>query len=111
MEELKHITPETLAADIAASIVKQTATTTARDLEVNTLKINFDNMFKQNAEEHKEIKDTLKEVADKIEKLLDKMDGRYAKAWTEKAWIWAFSVIGVATIGIIVRWVILVDLK
>jgi DNA polymerase II small subunit/DNA polymerase delta subunit B len=95
-----------LAADIAANVVKAAAVTTARDLQIQKLEINYQSMFEQNSKEHTSITDSLKEVTDKLDKLIDKMDGRYAKAWTEKALIWIISAAALSIVGLIVRFVI-----
>lgn len=100
-----------LAADIAANVVKATAATTARDLQIQKLEINYQAMFEQNTKEHTALTEALDNVTRKLDELLDKMDGRYAKAWTEKAWLWMFSAIGVTTMGLLIRWVITLELK
>ena len=103
------MTPETaqqLAVDIAANVVKATAVTTARDLEIQKLQLNYQAMFDTNTKEHSSINESLERMATKLDQLIDKMDGRYAKAWTEKALIWVFSVAGVAVIGLVIRFVI-----
>jgi predicted nuclease with TOPRIM domain len=96
--ELQHITPETLAADIAAALVKTTATTTARDLEINTLQINFKTMFEQNAKEHEETRKALETMTDKLEQLIDKMDKRYAPMWTRDVMLWGGGILGTSLI-------------
>jgi hypothetical protein len=100
-----------LAADIAANVVKATAATTVRDLQIQRLEINYQAMLEQNTKEHTAITDSLKEITDKLESLIDKMDGRYAKAWTEKAWIWLITCSGVVVVGLLVRWLITLELK
>jgi len=99
-----------LAADIAANVVKATAASTARDLQIQKLEINYQAMFETNTREHTALTEGLEKITDKLDSLIDKMDGRYAKSWTEKAWLWLFSVIGVATVGLIVRFVITLKL-
>jgi hypothetical protein len=63
-----------LAADIAANVVNATAATTARDLQIQKLEINYQAMFDQNTKEHSSITDALKNMAEKIDSLVDKMD-------------------------------------
>lgn len=100
-----------LAADIAANVVKATAATTARDLQIQKLEINYQSMFDQNTKEHTAIASSLEEMAKKLDALIEKMDARYASKWTEKAWIWAFSATWVVIIWLLVRWVITLQLK
>lgn len=104
-------TTKQLSAEIANNLLKATASTTARDLQINTLENNYKNMFDQNTKEHTSITESLSCMADKLDKLIDKMDNRYAKAWTEKAWLWLLSIIGTVSIGLVIRWVVLIELK
>jgi len=100
-----------LAAEIAANIVKNQAAITARDLQIQKLEINYQAMFEQNTKEHYAITETLEKVTDKLDSLIDKMDGRYAKAWAEKAWIWLFSCAGVVVIGLLIRWLVTLEIN
>jgi nitrate/nitrite-specific signal transduction histidine kinase len=104
-------TTKQLAADIANNVLKATASTTARDLQINTLENNYKNMFDQNTKEHTSITESLSTMASKLDQLIDKMDSRYARSWTEKAWIWLLSIIGTVSIGLVIRWVITLELK
>jgi nitrate/nitrite-specific signal transduction histidine kinase len=96
--EIPHVSAESLAADIASALVKATAVTTARDLEINTLQINYENMFKQNAKEHEDIKETLKSIADNLEKMIEKLDKKYAPMWVRNVIVWSGGIIGTSLI-------------
>jgi hypothetical protein len=49
-----------LAADIAANVVKATAASTARDLQIQKLELNYQAMFEQNTKEHGSITESIK---------------------------------------------------
>ena len=82
---------------------------TDQDIKINTLENNYKTMFDQNTKEHSAINDALEKMTEKLDTLIDKMDGRYAKAWTERAWIWLISTCGVVVIGLLVRWLVSIE--
>lgn len=79
-----------LAADIAANVIKATAVSTARDLQIQKLEINYKTMSEQNSAEHGEIKKSLNHLADKLEEIVEKMDKKYAGKWVEKV-LWSMG--------------------
>lgn len=100
-----------LAEEIASNVLKATAATTARDLEIQALQLNYKHMFDQNTVEHTSINESLVLVTEKLDKLIEKMDTRYASKWTEKAWIWLFTCSGVVVVWLLIRWLLLLDIK
>ena len=104
-------TTKQLSAEIANNLLKATASTTARDLQINTLENNYKNMFDQNTKEHTSITESLATMATKLDQLIDKMDARYARSWTEKAWIWLFVTAGTVVVGLIIRFIVMLEIK
>lgn len=79
-------------------------------IQINTLEI----MMEQNAKEHSDIKEMMTLFGKKLDDSLERMEKKLsdkANKWTEKAWIWAFTASGVVVIGLLVRWVIFLELK
>jgi len=76
-------------------------------LEINTLQQNYKSMQEQNGKEHLEIKSALLDLGAKIDKLEDKFAGK----WTEKILIWLAITAGGSAIGLIIRWVVLLEIK
>lgn len=96
-----------LAKEIAEAFVKETAVDTAKELKINTLEINFKTMLEQNGKEHLLVFNELKEIKGMIEKALDQK----ANKWVEKVVVWGLSCVGVVFIGLLVRWLVLVEIK
>lgn len=76
-------------------------------LEINTLQQNYKSMQEQNGKEHSEIKSALLDLVAKIDKLEDKFAGK----WTEKILVWLAICAGGSAIGLIIRWVVLLEIK
>jgi hypothetical protein len=71
-------------------------------LKINTLEV----MMEQNVKEHGEIKDTLGKIEDKIDGLGDK----FASKWVEVALRFLIGSAMVVFIGLLVRWLVLLEL-
>lgn len=80
---------------------------TEQDLKINTLEV----MMEQNTKDHEAIKSMISSFSNKLDESLERMETKFASKWTEKAWIWFFAVVGTASIGLIVRWIIFLELK
>jgi Flp pilus assembly protein TadB len=81
-----------------------------QELQINTLEI----MMEQNAKDHEDIKSMISSFSNKLDHSLERMEKKFsekANKWVEKAWIWAFSCAGVVFIGLLVRWLVLIELK
>jgi len=72
-------------------------------IKINSLEI----MMEQNNKDHLEIKELISEMSKKIDKALEKK----ANKWVEKVVVWGLSCVGVVFIGLLVRWVVLLELK
>ena len=59
-------------------------------LKVNTL----ESLAKQNMEDHKEIKDTLKDVVNKLENIEERLEKKFAPIWVRDVMIWCGITIG-----------------
>ncbi len=68
-------------------------------------------MMLQNNEDHKEMKDMIKSFGNKLDTALEKMDNKFASKWTEKAWVWLFISAGTVFVGLLVRWLVTLELK
>lgn len=80
---------------------------TKQELQINTLEI----MMEQNAKDHEAIKSMILAFGNKLDESLERMENKFANKWAEKAWIWFFTIAGAASVWIVVRWVILLELK
>ena len=78
-------------------------------LEVNQQ--NFMDKLQEFQNDNKEAHNAIMTVVSKLDEKLDKALEKKANKWTETAWIWAFSVVGAASLTMVVRWVILLELK
>lgn len=67
-------------------------------------------LLEQNHQQMMEKIDTIIERFDKFEVKLDKALEKKANKWVETAMYWGFTSVGVVAIGLLVRWVILLDL-
>jgi len=80
--------------------------------EEQVLKINtLENMMSQNIIDHNEIKKQIASFSEKLDLSLEKMENKFAAKWTEKALVWVGACMGVAFIGLLIRWLVLLDLK
>jgi hypothetical protein len=73
-----------------------------KDLKINTLEV----MMEQNAKEHGDIKDTLIKIEDKI----DGLSGKFAGKWVEIALKFLIGSAMVVFIGLLVRWLVMLEL-
>ena len=85
-----------LAADIAANVVKAQAATTARDLQIQKLELNYQSMFDVNTKEHNAIVESVDKMTSKMDEMITKMDEKYASKWVEKLLITIGGVIGLS---------------
>jgi hypothetical protein len=79
-------------------------------LKINTLEI----MMEQNSKDHTEIKEMIRIFGDKLDKSLEKMELRLsskADKWVETFLRWAAGVAGVVFIGLVIRWLVFLELR
>lgn len=72
-------------------------------LKINTLEV----MMEQNNKDHITIMDKIDDIIEK----LDNFENKFAGKWTEKVLIWAGATAGIVFIGLIIRWLLFLELK
>lgn len=83
---------------------------TDQELKINTLEI----MMEQNARDHDDIKKSITSFGEKLDDSLARMEkkfGEKANKWVEKVMIWFGAATGVVVIGMLVRWIVFLELK
>ena len=82
--------------------------------KIITLQVNQKNLMQKleenqitNEKAHKDILCSIEKMSDKLDRALEKK----ANKWVETSMIWIFSAIGVTMIGLIIRWLVLLELK
>ena len=78
-----------------------------KDLKINSLEI----MMEQNNKDHSEIKKTIDIGFEKINNKIDTIANNKANRWVEDAMKWIFISAGVVFIGLLVRWLVLLEIK
>jgi len=82
--------------------------------KIITLQVNQKNLMQKleenqitNEKAHEAILCSIEKMSDKLDRALEKK----ANKWVETSMIWIFSAIGVTMIGLIIRWLVLLELK
>lgn len=85
-----------------------------QEIEIALLKQNQQTIMEKlvefqesNREQHEDIRALLKSMEDKLDRALEKK----ANKWVETGFIWGLSCGGVVFIGLLVRWLVLVEFK
>lgn len=79
-------------------------------IQINTLEI----MMTQNNKDHEDIKKMILNFGTRLDESLERMENKFnekANKWVEKVMIWMGTAVGVVLIGLLIRWVVFLELK